>query len=314
MANNIIGVAIPAPDPQAALASIRRAEELGVKAAWMTSGGDVGDALTLFAAAAAQTETILLGTSIMRTWTRHPIVAARQAQTIAGIAPGRIRLGIGPSHRAGMTQTFGVDFREPLGHLREYIQILSGLSHDGKIDFDGRHYSAHFAMSAPTNVPVMASALRPASFEACGELADGAISWVCPLSYVRDVALPALKAGAQKANRPTPPLIVHAPVCVTDDLEAARNGVREQLGYFPKTPFYTRMFERAGFPESDHTGWTNDMLDSVLIAGNENQVSQQLNEIFAWGGSEVLASVITVGDAEASRERTMRLIAEVSAS
>ncbi|MCH8870105.1 MAG: LLM class flavin-dependent oxidoreductase, partial [Chloroflexi bacterium] len=70
MANNIIGVAIPAPDPQAALASIRRAEELGVKAAWMTSGGDVGDALTLFAAAAAQTETILLGTSIMRTWTR----------------------------------------------------------------------------------------------------------------------------------------------------------------------------------------------------------------------------------------------------
>ncbi len=314
MADKIIGVAIPAPDPQSVLSSIRRAEEMGVNAAWMTSGGDVGDALTVFAAAAAQTESILLGTSIMRSWTRHPIVAARQAQTIAGIAPGRIRLGIGPSHKGSMTQTFGVDFTEPLGHLKEYIQILTGLSHEGKIDFDGRHYSAHFAMSAPTNVPVMASALRTASFEACGELADGAISWVCPLSYVRDVALPALKAGAERAGRPTPPLIVHAPVCVTEDLEAARNGVREQLGYFPTTPFYARMFERAGFAESDQTGWTDEMLDSVLIAGSEEQVAEKLNEIFAWGGSEVLTSVITVGDSEASRERTMKLIAEVSAS
>lgn len=314
MAEKIIGVAIPAPDPQSVLASIRRAEELGVKAAWMTSGGDVGDALTLYAAAAAQTDSILLGTSIMRTWTRHPIVAARQVQTIAGIAPGRIRLGIGPSHCGSMTQTFGVDFSEPLGHLKEYIRILTGLSHEGKIDFDGRHYSAHFAISAPTNVPVMASALRTASFEACGELADGAISWVCPLSYVRDVALPALKAGAENAGRPTPPLVVHAPMCVIDDLEAARNGVREQLGYFPTTPFYARMFERAGFSESEHTGWTDEMLDSVFIAGNEEQVAERLNEIFAWGGAEVLASVITVGDAEASGERTMKLIAEVSAS
>ena len=314
MAGKIIGVAIPTPDPQTVLAEIRRAEELGVKAAWMTSGGDVGDALTVYAAAAVQTDSILLGTSIMRTWTRHPIVAARQAQTIAGIAPGRLRLGIGPSHQGSMTQTFGVDFQEPLGHLKEYIQILSGLSHEGKIDFDGRHYSAHFAMSAPTNVPVMASALRSASFEACGELADGAISWVCPLSYVRDVGLPALKAGAAKANRPVPPLVVHAPVCVNEDLDAARNAVREQMGYFPRTPFYARMFEQAGFPESDDTGWTDEMLDSVLIAGTEEQVAEGLNEIFAWGGSEVLASIVTVGDAKASRERTMKLIAEVSAS
>ena len=56
MADKIIGVAIPAPDPQSVLSSIRRAEEMGVNAAWMTSGGDVGDALTVFAAAAAQTE------------------------------------------------------------------------------------------------------------------------------------------------------------------------------------------------------------------------------------------------------------------
>ena len=59
------------------------------------------------------------------------------------------------------------------------------------------------------DVPVMASALRPQSFELCGAEADGAISWMCPFTYLRDTALPAMEAGAEGAGRPVPPLIAH---------------------------------------------------------------------------------------------------------
>ena len=45
----------------------------------------------------------------------------------------------------------------------------------------------------------MASALQRGSFELCGEEADGAISWICPGTYLRDVALPAMQAGAERA-------------------------------------------------------------------------------------------------------------------
>ena len=229
-------------------------------------------------------------------------------------APGRFRLGIGPAHRQGIESTFGLDFRAPLGHLREYLRIVKGVLHRGAIDLDGEYYAAQASIDEPVDVPVMASALRARSFQLCGAEADGAISWVCPHTYVRDVALPALRAGAQQAGRPTPPIIVHAPVCVDEDLDAVREGVRQRLGHFPSTPFYARMFAAAGFPGSTESGWTDEMLESVVISGDEAAVAERLEDVFAWGSSEVLATVIPVGDSqERSVERTMRLLAQVSA-
>ena len=306
--DKVVGIAVPAPDARTALRVVGEAEAAGVGAAWLTSGGDAGDALTLLAVAAARTERILLGTSIMQTWSRHPVTAARQAQTIDAIAPGRLRLGVGPGHSQAMRETFGADFSAPLGHLTEYVRILSGLLHDGAVDFAGDHFTAKAALPGPADVSVMASALRPRSFDMCGEFADGAISWVCPHPYARDTALPALRAGAERAGRRTPTLVVHAPVCVNEDLAAARQGVREQLGYFPSTPFYARMFAAAGFQGSAQTGWTDEMLDSLLIAGDEGAVAAKIEALFAWGADEVLASVITVGDADESRLRTMRAL------
>ena len=93
MSEKTVGIAIPAPDARSVIDSVIEAESAGVKAAWLTSGGDAGDALTALAVAAAQTESIKLGTSIMQTWSRHPITAARQAQTIDAIAPGGCVLG-----------------------------------------------------------------------------------------------------------------------------------------------------------------------------------------------------------------------------
>ncbi len=310
MPDNIVGIAVPAPDAQSVINSIVEAESVGIRAAWLTSGGDAGDALTTLAVAADRTNSILLGTSIMQTWSRHPITAARQAQTIDAVAPGRLQLGVGPGHLQAMRQTFGVGFQAPLSHLTEYVRVLKTLLHEGEIDFQGEHIVAAASLPAPANVAVMASALRPRSFEMCGAEGIGAISWVCPHPYVRDVALPAMKAGAQQAGHDTPPLVVHAPVCVTDDLAAARQGVRDQLGYFPYTPFYARMFAAAGFQRADDTGWTDEMLDSVLLAGDEAAVAAQIRAIFDWGADELLASIVTVGDPDESRLRTMRLLAD----
>ena len=52
----------------------------------------------------------------------------------------------------------------------------------------------HETIPEPADVPVMASALQRRSFELCGAEADGAISWVCPGGYLRDVAIPAMNA------------------------------------------------------------------------------------------------------------------------
>jgi len=310
-----IGVAAMGGDANAVLSRIQELERQGIQAAWLTTGGAGLDGLTLFSAAAVRTESIMLGTCITPTWPRHPIAAVQQVQVIANLAPGRFRFGLGPSHRAGMESMFGFDFKAPLTNLREYVSIVKKLLGEGSVDFDGRQYHAHASIAeAAADVPVMASALRPASFEYCGAETDGAISWVCPGVYLRDVAVPAMQKGAQGAGRSVPPLITHAPVCVHDNPEEVRSASREQLSTYPRAPFYQRMFAAAGYPEAKETeGWSDGMLDAVVLSGTEETVAGRLRELFDWGSDEILVSVVTAGtDRAGSWDRTVRLLAQAS--
>ena len=315
MSEQLIGVAVSGPDSAGILATIEKAERIGIPAAWLTTGGSGLDALTVFAAAAVRTDRIRLGTSITPTFPRHPVVVVQQVQVLAQLAPGRFRLGLGPSHRPTMEATFGVDFRAPLGHLREYVQIVKTLLQHGTVNFDGRYYKAHAQIRTPVDVPVMASALRRKSFELCGAEADGAISWVCPGVYLRDVALPAMRAAAEQAGRPVPPLIAHAPVCVHEKPDEVRTAAREQLANYVRLPFYVQMFADAGFPEASQGAWSDGMLDAVLLSGDESRVAERLRQLFSLGATEVLVSPLAVGpDRAASLDRTLQLVAEVAKS
>jgi alkanesulfonate monooxygenase SsuD/methylene tetrahydromethanopterin reductase-like flavin-dependent oxidoreductase (luciferase family) len=207
---------------------------------------------------------------------------------------------------------YGYDFHAPLGHLREYLQIVKTILHSGSVDFDGRHYHAHAQIRTPVDVPVMASALQRRSFELCGAEADGAISWVCPGVYLRDVALPAMRAGAEKAGRSVPPLMAHAPICVHDEPDEVREIARQQLANYVRLPFYVQMLTAAGFPEASQGVWSDAMIEAVVLAGDESRVAERLHELFSFGAAEILVSPLAAGsDRAASLERTLRLVAEV---
>lgn len=309
-----IGVAAMGGDAVSVLARIKRLEQHNIKAAWLTTGGAGLDALSLFSAAAATTDRILLGTCITPTWPRHPIVTAQQVQVIAKIGPARFRLGLGPSHRPTMEEIFGIQFHTPLTNLREYVHIVKTLLREGKIDFDGKHYHAQAEIMEPIpDVPVMASALRPGSYEFCGAETDGAISWVSPYSYLRDVALPAMALGAAKKGRETPPLIAHVPITVHNDRAEVLSAARQQLSLYPRLPFYSRMFAEAGFPEAEEsTSWSDRMIDAVVLYGDVDEIKSRLRKLFDWGIGEVIAHVITVGDDEdGSWQRTVDLLGDV---
>ena len=314
MSEKRIGVAAMGGDSRTVVARIQDLEARGIEAAWLTSGGAGPDALTTFAAAAATTERILMGTSIIPTYPRHPIVSVAQTQVVAQLAPGRFRLGLGPSHKVSIEPMFGIEHNAPLTNLREYIQVVKALLWEGQVDFDGSQYHGHGSLpGAPApDVPVMASALRRRSFRLCGEVADGAISWVCPGQYLRDVALPEMERGAERAGRATPPLIAHAPVCVHDNPDEVRDAARAQLANYPRSPFYQEMFAASGHPEAREGGWTDGMIEDVVLMGDEETVAGRIRELFDWGATEILAHPLTAGDnASASMERNLNLIATV---
>ncbi len=95
MARKRIGVAAMGGDSKDVLARIEDLESRGIGAAWLTTGGAGIDGITLFAAAAARTENILLGTCITPTYPRHPITTVQQVQVVAQPRAGSVPVGTG---------------------------------------------------------------------------------------------------------------------------------------------------------------------------------------------------------------------------
>lgn len=313
MKDLVVGVHIAAPDAAGLVETIVAAEQAGIEAAWMTSGGVAPDPLAVFAAAAGRASSIKFGTCIIPTFPRHPLALAQGAVVVDSLAPGRLRLGVGPSHKVSIEPTFGIPFERPLEHLREYLQILRAILQDGKVDFQGKRLTARAQLAKPASVTVMASALRPNGFRVCGEFAEGAISWVCPLPYLRDAAIPAIREGAEKAGRTPPPLIAHVPVAVSDDAAAVREAARRQIGFYPRVPFYSQMFQDAGFPEAKDGELSDRMIEALVISGSAGQVKTRLRELPGYGAAELLAMPILPPRDPEARARTYAMLGELAA-
>ena len=303
-----IGVHLTAANAKATMDNISRAERAGVDVAWLTCGGPAPDPLGVFAAAALSCERIQFGTCIIPTFPRHPIAMAQGALVVDQLAPGRLRLGIGPSHEPAIRATYEIPFERPLEHLREYVIILNALLKEGKVDFSGKRLSAHTQIAGPTGIKVMISALRPNAWSLAGEMTDGGISWVSPLPYMKSVARPSIEAGARKAGRPAPAVIAHVPVVVSDDAEAVMAAARRQLGFYPRLPYYSAMWQDAGFPEAKEGTFSAAMAHALVISGNAETVSRRIREIPTFGVDEIIAMPLQLPDDSAAFQRTVDLL------
>ena len=293
------GLVIPRGSATHLVERTHQAEGRGVPAIWTTVGGPTADTVGSLTAAAAVTERVGLGTAVAPVYGRHPITLAAEAIAISDLAPGRMRLGIGNSHRPIIEDMYGIPMVKPLTYLREYLGILRGLLWDGKVDFPGEFFRVKSALPAtvtPPRVPLPISALRRGAFVLAGEVADGAITWVTPIDYIVQTGIPALQEGADRAGRERPPVIAHVPVAVSSDREAARNAFRKQFPVYPKLPFYAAMFADAGFPVTAEQEMSDALVDELAVSGDAAEVRARLEAIRARGVDELLISHVVVAD------------------
>lgn len=161
----------------------------------------------------------------------------------------------------------------------------------------------------------MAAALRPRAFRLCGELAQAAISWMCPLPYIRDVAAPALIEGASIAGRDKPAMIVHVPVVVSDDRDTVVAAAGKQFGRYQTLPFYQRMMLDAGLDDATGKEFTPAMADALIISGTESDVGDRIRALPDFGADEMLATLVMLGDdPKPAAERTLALLGELARS
>src|SRR5437588_4156830 len=300
-----VGLVVQAADADTAMSRIREAEQGGVRQVWMTQSVGMLDTLTLFAAVAAQTTRVRLGTSIIPVYPRHPLVMALQAATVDALAPGRLRLGVGTSHRHVMENVYGLSMPSPLAYLREYVEVMRQGLWEGRVDHQGRFFKVASSFPRQAQIPLLMSALGEQAFRLAGEIADGAISWVCPVSYLLDTALPALRAGAEARNRPAPPLVAHIPVAMSSDEAAVQAAAKPRVSFYTKAPFYAHMFAAAGFPVGADGSGVDALVKALVVAGNEEQVEKRVRELMASGLDELLLMLVAGADEE--REQLMRV-------
>jgi F420-dependent oxidoreductase-like protein len=307
------GLVLPRGSATDVVKGVKQAEARGIGTVWTTVGGPTADPVTAYAAAGAATERINLGTAITPTYPRHPITLSAQAIALNDLAPGRIRLGIGPSHRPFIEGSYGIPMGKPLAHLREYLTILRALLWEGTVEFSGEYYqvSASLPSGVPApKIPIPISSLRPNAFKLAGELADGAIPWLAPVDYLVNTGLPALQEGADLAGRARPPLIAHVPIAVSTNREAARKAFRAQFPIYGKLPFYAAMFAAAGFPVTATGEMTDGLVDSLAVSGDTAEIRSRLHDIRTRGIDELLISHVVVEDAAAELETLSAILAD----
>jgi alkanesulfonate monooxygenase SsuD/methylene tetrahydromethanopterin reductase-like flavin-dependent oxidoreductase (luciferase family) len=298
-------------DAKSGLDVIRRAEAAGIPTVWTVMPALGRDTLTLYAAAAVQTTTVMLGTAIVPAFTRHPVALATQMMTLEDLAPGRFRLGVGTAHQRTMIPAYGLPFDRPLSQLRDYLDVLQPLLTTGAVSHDGPFFKADAKLPMTPGTPLLISTLRENAFELAGQRTDGAITWLCPFPYIERVGKPALDRGAIAAGRTPPPIIAQVLVSPRADREQVRANARKTLTYYASAVFYQRMFADAGFPIGDDLSIPDGLIDALVVSGSEEEIAEGLRSRLTRGADELLLNLVESDDVQSDENAVFDLISRL---
>jgi F420-dependent oxidoreductase-like protein len=255
------------------------------------------DALTTLALVGHDVGRIELGTAVVPTYPRHPVVLAQQALTTQAAVGGRLALGIGLSHQLVIEGMYGYSFERPVRHLREYLEVLVPLVRGEAVSFDGETVHAHIGLEVKgaTPFPVLVAALGPKMLELAGRVADGTVTWMTGPATIESHIVPTIAKAAAQAGRPAPRVGVGLPVCVTADVDAARARCARTFEMYGTLPSYRAMLDREG---------AHGPAD-VAVVGDEAAVRRQVEHLAAIGATDFVANIF--GSSE-ERTRTYQLL------
>jgi F420-dependent oxidoreductase-like protein len=241
------------------------------------------DALTLLAVVGREVPDIELGTAVVPTYPRNPVMLAGQALTVQAATGGRLTLGVGLSHEVVIENVFGQSFDRPARHMREYLSILTPLLMGEQVAFTGETLRAatfgalEVEAAAP---PVLVAALGPTMLGLAARLASGTVTWMTGPSTIESHIVPVIGSAAAEAGREEPRVAVGLPVCVTTDIAAAREKAAVLFAIYGGLPSYRAMLDRE---EAEGPA-------DVAIVGSEDEVAARVRRLADIGATDFIGA------------------------
>jgi len=233
-----------------AVERVKLAESLGYETVYVTHIAG-RESLTLLTAYALATSSIRVGSGVVPIYTRTPATMAQTAATIDELSGGRLTLGLGVSHRPVVEGWHGQSIDRPVAEMREYASIVRAILR-GEDPPAGEKWRTGFhlvGLDARPQLPIYIAALSPAMLRLAGEIADGVILWLCNPGYIREVVVPQVSAGRERAGLTLDgfDVVAAVPSALCEDRRQAFAAIRKELIPYFGLPFYRAMIERTGF-------------------------------------------------------------------
>ncbi|MCA1839124.1 MAG: LLM class flavin-dependent oxidoreductase [Actinomycetota bacterium] len=263
---------------------VKAVEDLGYSSVWVPQIADREATITI-AAYAMATSRINLGTGVLPTYPRTPVVMAQTAASLDELSGGRFILGVGPSHKVTIEMWHDMSIDKPIASTREYVgavrAILAGETFFGDI------YKTAFSFTGykpvRPNLPIYISCLSPKMCALAGEIADGAVLWMCSPAYIEKVVVPKIAEGRAKVGKTMDDFEVVAavPVALTDNPAGARDAFRKVSVVYWNLPFYRNAIEAGGFAadlerfdKEGPSGISDEAIDTMAGIGSVQECSQ----------------------------------------
>jgi probable F420-dependent oxidoreductase len=279
------------------------AEHVGFDALWTSETQH--DPFLPCALISEHTHKLNFGTAIAVSFARSPANLAYVAWDLAAQSRGRFVLGLGTQVKAHIERRFGMPWPDSVtGKLREQIEAIRSLWNTwqtgGRLNFRGEYYKltlmSPFFNPGPIghpNIPIYIAGVNEGLARLAGELCEG--FHVHPFhsrKYLREVLLPALDTGLDRAKRTRAQVSVAVSAFVATSSEE-KEAARRQLAFYASTPSYRAVLALHGCAEvgkrlSAHAArgeWdampalvTDEMLDEFCVIADEADLAAALKD------------------------------------
>lgn len=255
------------------------------------------DVTVLLTEAALKTDRIALGTGIVSVWSRSPGTLAMAAATLGAISHGRFVLGLGASTAQLTEGLHDVPFTAPLARLRQVITQVRALLRGDRLPLAASTAARPLKLNMPSlsPPPIYLAALTKGSVRLAGELADGWIPFLYPLSRLSE-GQALLREGAGRSGAPDRPLATcpSVPAVVAADAGKAREGAAWFVAFYLTTmgPLYRQALTRQGFARE---------VEAVLAANTPRMLGVVPSE-----ADRLLEELTVFGTPPEARERLAR--------
>lgn len=295
------------------------------------------DPFVIMALAAEATTRLKLATSVAIAFPRSPTVTAMSAWTLQKLSVGRFTLGLGTQVKAHIERRFGLPWSPAGPWIREYVNAVRAVwdcwQNGTRLDVKGPHYNINLMVPLfnpgpieHPRIPIQLAAVNQVMSQIVGEVADGLRPHpVCTPSYIAEVMLPAVRAGAARSGRSLEqfqvcmkPLVATA--ATEEELAKKIVDVRARISFYASTPQYRAAFAHHGLGDladelkllSRAQRWeempryiTDDILHTFVTVGTYDQIARRLLDRYSAVVTHCEFSIPVNGAADKARLRDL---------